>query len=249
MNGSRGIIIAALILLSGGVYAQKQTRHVQQAWFGYINQTRLSDKWGLWGDLHLRTREDFVSDLSSFIARAGITYHANERLRFTAGYAFVNHFPAEGHSDISRPEHRPWQQMMWNDNHPKSRLTHSVRLEERFRKKIKDNDELADGYNFNYRLRYNLLLMLPLGNNAFAKNSVSAVLNNEVMVNFGKEIVNNYFDQNRFFAGFAYHVNAHSNIQFGYLNVFIQQPAGSVYRSINAPRIFFFHNIDARKKS
>lgn len=164
-----------------------------------------------------------------------------------AGYGFINHFPAEAHPDISRPEHRPWQQVMWNHNNPKSRLTHALRLEERFRRKIKDNDELAEGYNFNYRLRYNLLLMLPIGNNAFEKNSFSAVLNNEVMVNFGKEIVNNYFDQNRFFAGFAYHVNAHANLQFGYLNVFMQQPAGNLYRSIHAPRIFFFHNIDARK--
>ena len=44
------------------LFAQtKQTESVQQVWFGYFNQTRFSNKWGTWTDLHLRTKEDFVS--------------------------------------------------------------------------------------------------------------------------------------------------------------------------------------------
>lgn len=122
------------------------------------------------------------------------------------------------------------------------------RLEERFRKKIKDNDELADGYNFNWKLRYNFMLMLPLGKKPFAPGSLTLALNDEVHINFGKEIVNNYFDQNRFFVGFAYHINQHDNIQFGYMNLFQQLPAGNRYRSLHVPRVSYFHNLDLRKK-
>lgn len=32
---------------------------------------------------------------------------------------------------------------------------------------------------------------------------------------FGKEIVYNYFDRNRFFAGFKANINKHDNLQFG----------------------------------
>ena len=38
-------------------------------------------------------------------------------------------------------------------------------------------------------------------------HSFSFVVNDEVHINFGKEIVNNYFDQNRFFVGLKYQLN------------------------------------------
>jgi len=228
-------------------FAQKQTTHVQQVWGAYFNQTRLSERWGLWADFHLRSREDFVYELSTSIARLGITYHVHDQLRFTAGYAFVNHFPADGHSDISQPEHRPWQQVQWTTPVKRSRVIQALRLEERFRRKIKDDDELADGYLFNYRVRHNMMVMIPLGWRTFERGALSAVLNNELMVNFGKEIVNNYYDQNRFFIGLGYHFDPNKNIQVGYMNVFQQLPQGNRYRSIHAPRVFFFHNVDLRK--
>ena len=244
-------LVWMLGLLAGkGLVAQeKRTAHVQQTWAAYFNQTRFSDRWGAWLDLHLRTKEDFVNDLSTGIVRGGITYYANDRLRLTAGYAFVNFFPADDHSEISRPEHRPWQQVAWNTASPKARLGNSIRLEQRFRRKIKDADELADGYLFNYRVRYNTMLTLPLSKKAFAPNTLSVNLNNEVHINFGKQVVYNYFDQNRLFAGFAYHVNSTDYLQFGYMNLFQQLASGNNYRMTHAARVYFYQTIDLRKKS
>ena len=176
------------------------------------------------------------------------TYYLNDYAKLTAGYAYINHFPAEGHLNVSQPEHRPWQQFQWHTKYPKLRLMQWFRLEERYRRKILNNDELADGYNFNFRMRYNILALFPLSKKKFQPNTVSVVLNDEVHVNFGKQIVNNYFYQNRIFAGFAYHVNKHDNLQFGYMNVFQQLAAGNKYRSNNMLRVFYFHNIDLRKK-
>ena len=90
--------------------------------------------------------------------------------------------------------------------------------------------------------------MFALSKEPFKVGSLSFVLNDELHVNFGKEIVYNYFDQNRFFAGFSYQVNAHDNVQFGYMNVFQQLATGNRYRSIHAARVFYFHNLDLRKK-
>ena len=236
-----------MVLACNVAFSQKQTTHIQQAWFGYVNQTRFADRWGIWFDLHLRTKEDFVNDLSTGIVRGGITYFANDRLRFTAGYAYVNFYPADDHPGVSQPEHRPWQQVLWQTPGKKSRLANAIRLEQRYRRKIKDSDELADGYNFNYRARYNTMLTLPLSRKAFAPKTLSLSLNNEIHVNFGKQIINNYFDQNRLFAGFAYHVNAHDYLQFGYMNLFQQLPAGNQYRSFHVARIYFYHNLDLRK--
>src|SRR5262245_45766375 len=122
------------------------------------------------------------------------------------------------------------------------------RLEERFRRKVKDDDELADVYNFNFRLRYNILFQIPLSQKKFEPGTLSFAVNNELHINFGKQIVYNYFDQNRFFLGFAYHTNKTDHLQFGYMNVFQQLAAGNKYRMGHVARIFYFHNLDLRKK-
>ena len=96
--------------------------------------------------------------------------------------------------------------------------------------------------------RYNTILLLPLSKNAFAKNTLSVSMNNELFVNFGKQIVNNYFDQNRLLVGFAYHVTEKDYLQFGYMNIFQQLPAGNKYRMFHVARVFFYHNIDLRSK-
>jgi hypothetical protein len=240
--------ICLTVMAVESVGQQKQTTHIQQAWFGYVNNARLSDHWGLWLDLQLRTKEDFVNDLSTAIIRPGISYYANDRLRFTVGYAYANFFPADDHSGVSQPEHRPWQQVYWSVPGKRSRVTNAIRIEERYRRKIKNADELGDGYNFNFRARYNTMLMLPLSRNAFAPNTLSVALNNELMVNFGKQIVNNYFDQNRLLLGFAYHVNQNDYLQFGYMNLFQQLSAGNRYKMLHVARVYFYHNIDLRSK-
>ena len=248
MFNREAFFVMVALVSCGLAFSQKQTAYVQQVWLGYFNQTRLSDKWGIWTDLHVRTKEDFVSDLSTGIARFGLTYYLTDQVKLTAGYAFVKQFPAEGHTGISQPERRPWQQIQWHTQQKKWRLVQGVRLEERYRKKIKNNDELAEGYSFNYRLRYNLFFSVPLTKKKFDKNGLSLVFNDEVQVNMGKQIIYNYFDQNRFFAGFAFHINKHDNLQFGYMNLFQQLAAGNRFRNIHVLRLYFFHNLDLRRK-
>ena len=226
----------------------KQTEHVNRIWVAYFNQTRLSDKWGLWTDLHLRTKENFVEGLSQSIVRLGLTYYITDNTKFTLGYAYVNDFPADNHKNISVPEHRPWQQLQWHTKYGNKRMMQWVRLEERYKRKVLNDDALADGYSFNFRLRYNIWYEIPLSKKGIVTNSFSFIVNDELHINFGKQIVNNYFDQNRLFLGLKYQTGEHSNLQLGYMNLFQQLAAGNKYRNINAFRFFFFQNLDLRKK-
>jgi hypothetical protein len=244
-------LATCLLFILCSILSQAQAKHTesfQQIWLGYFNQTRFTNKIGMWTDLHLRTKDDFVEELSQSIVRLGLTYYLNNDAKLTVGYAYVNHFPADNHENVSLPEHRPWQQVQWHTHYPKLRLMQWFRLEERWRRKVLNDDELAEGYNFNFRVRYNILSQFPLNKKRFQPGTLSLVFSNEVFVNFGKQIVNNYFDQNRFFAGFHYYINKHDQVQFGYMNVFQQLAAGNQYKSINAARLFFFHNLDLRKK-
>ncbi len=215
---------------------------------GYFNQTRFTDKWGIWADLHLRTKEDFTDNFSQAIVRLGLTYYVNNTTKFTAGYARVFLFPGDNHKGVTQTEHRPWQQLQWHTSFTKTRLMQWIRLEERWRRKILNDSTLADGNNFNWRLRYNIWYEVPLVKNGLLPKSLSLIANDELHINFGKEIVYNYFDQNRFFLGFKYQISKSSNVQLGYMNLFQQLSAGNRYKNINAARVFFFQNFDLRRK-
>src|SRR5262249_485691 len=155
--------------------------------------------------------------------------------------AYVNSYPADNRKNVTQPEHRLWQQIQFYSKHHLIRTTQRVRLEERFRRQILDQLKLGSRYNFNYRIRYNFTFATPLCKKGFQSHGFTFLLNDEILINFGKQIVYNYFDQNRFFIGFSYQTNKNDNLQFGYMNLFQQLSAGNQYKSINAARIFYFH--------
>ena len=68
-----------------------------------------------------------LTGLSQGMIRAGLTYYVNDDVKLTAGYAFINHFPADNHKNISQPEHRPWQQIQWHTKYPRMRLMQSTK--------------------------------------------------------------------------------------------------------------------------
>ncbi|RYF91761.1 MAG: DUF2490 domain-containing protein [Chitinophagaceae bacterium] len=242
------LLCACFFCLLADAGAQvKQTQQAEQIWLGYFNQTRLSNKWGMWADAHLRTRDEFANKFSVSILRFGLTYFIDDNTRLTAGYGYVSHYP-NGKQKITQPEHRPWQQIQWQTSYRKKKMVQALRLEERFRRKLLNDSALADGNNFNFKLRYNFLYELPLSSKGVAPGTFSFLVNDELHINFGKEIVNNYFDQNRLFLGFKYQLNKTNAVQLGYQHVFQQLAAGNSYRTINGVRVFYLQNFDWRKK-
>lgn len=229
--------------------AQKTFINEEQTWLGIFNQIRLSQRWGIWHDSHFRLKDNFIAEPAQVLFRIGPTYYLLDEVRITLAYNYINHFPGSGHENVAQPEHRPFQQIQWYTRYGKTRLMQWIRLDERFRRRIKNDDELGDGFNFNWRIRYNFALFLPLSKKGLAPNTLQVLLNNEVMVNFGREIINNYFDQNRLFTGLVYQISPESHLQLGYMNLFQQQAAGNRYRHQHTIRLFYFHNIDFRPQA
>lgn len=240
------LCVAAISLASAElVFAQKETEVRDQTWLGYFNQTRFTKRSGLWVDLHYRLTGDFTHERSVNIARVAYIYYISDQVRLMGGYAYAKHF-SHGTAAPDVPEHRPWQQIQWFDKKNGFNLMQWFRVEQRFRRTVAAG-ELTDDYNFNWRLRYNFALTLPLKGKQVAAKTPFLFFNDEIHINAGKEIVNNYFDQNRAFLGVGYQFTSHLNAHLGYMNVFQQLPAGNRYVNINAIRLFVFHNIDLRK--
>lgn len=239
--------IIGSLYLSGHSQSVKRVQQQQQCWVGYFSQVRFSDKWGVWSDFQLRTKEYFFTDFSVSIIRYGMIYYINEQTKLVAGHAIIHYYPAEGHEYVTQPEQRLWQLFQWKNNYNGFELTQAFRLEERFRRKILNDSILADGHNFNYRLRYCILAQVPLNRDLVKAKKVSLVFNSEMMLNFGKEIVYNYFDQLRSFCGINYQFHSHWIFQTGYMNVFQQLPAGNRYKSLHVARLFLYYSLDTRK--
>lgn len=235
------------LCLSTNVAAQTPAKTVhqrEQTWIGYFNQTRLTNKFGFWLDVHYRQTDHFTDRPFQVIVRPAVTYFIKDNLRFNLGYAYVNHFPAKG-LNSSRPEHRIWQQIWWNQKYTGLTTLQWLRLEERYNRKIA-NDILQDGYNVTYRLRYNFAFFIPLKGKELAARTPFLAVMDEVFLNLGKKVVYNTFDQNRFFIGAGYQFSSHLNAQLGYMNVFQQNAAGNDYFSTHTIRFFVFHSLDLR---
>jgi hypothetical protein len=226
--------------------AEKHIHEREQLWLGFFNQTRFSNRWGTWTDIHYRRTDNFAERSFQFMIRPAITYFIKDNLRVNLGYAFVSHYPAEG-LKTTRYEHRPWQQIWWNQKYPGLTTLQWLRLEQRFNERVV-NDVKQDDYNYNFRLRYNFSFFIPLKGKEMAPKTPFAAIIDEVFLNFGDRIVYNTFDQNRFFAGFGYQFTSHLNAQLGYMHVYQQEGSGINYLSTHAIRLFVFHSLDLRHK-
>lgn len=244
-KGSIGAILIVLVAETSFSQTAKEFETREQTWFGYFNQTRFTKRSGLWLDLHLRLTNEFVNQKNLNIIRAGYTYYFSDQVRLTAGYAYVTQYGlAPEEPDV--PEHRPWQQIQWMEKKKGFNMMQWFRIDERFRTRVVDG-ALTDRYNFNWRFRYNIALTFPLRGKVVQAKTPFLFFNDEIHINAGKEIVNNYFDQNRLFLGLGYQFTAHLNAHLGYMYIFQQLPAGYKYANIHAIRFFVFHTLDFRK--
>jgi hypothetical protein len=240
------VICLCLLVPCVGFTQDKNVITSEQTWLAYFNQTRLTNKSGLWLDVHFRFTDDFAERMSQDIFRLGYVYYLHDNVRLSAGYAFTTLFSGEDEVP-NLNEHRPWQQIQWFDKKQHFNMMQYLRLEQRFKQQIVDG-QVSDDYQFNSRIRYNMSFTIPLKHGGVQPKTPFIFVSDEVMINFGEEIINNYFDQNRFFVGFGYQFTNSLNAHLGYLNVFLERPSGTDFIKTHAIRLFVFHNLDFRRK-
>lgn len=240
------LLLVLIATLSVSAQEEKHIHSREQLWLAVFNQTRLTDRWGMWVDIHYRMTDHFADRPFQLLLRPALIYFIKDNLRLNFGYALVQHFPGKG-LNTTRTEHRPWQQIWWNQKYTGFTTLQWIRLEQRFNEKVV-SDVKQDGYNYNFRVRYNFSFFLPLKGKEMGPKTPFAVVIDEVFLNFGDKVIFNTFDQNRFFAGFGYQFTSHLNAQLGYMNVYQQEASGNNYFSTHALRLFLFHSLDLRNR-
>jgi hypothetical protein len=85
----RKSILAVLFILSiQTAFAQKSVQERGQFWIAYFNQTRLTNKFGIWLDIHARSI-DLNSAKTQYFIRPGLIYYLTDQVRLMGGYAYT----------------------------------------------------------------------------------------------------------------------------------------------------------------
>jgi hypothetical protein len=244
MKGKHFFIFITLLLgtareVRGQAPPAKTTGRETQVWLGYANQTWLTPKLGTWLDVGLRWT-GLMGEWNTYLVRPGINYRLSRGVTATVGYAlFGQRVPNPDRVPV-RLEHRPWQQVTWVQNAGPVQVTQRYRTEQRFIHRTAGG-ELAEGYRFNHRLRYQLSGAVSLRDSTH--KALVLTVGDEILMNAGKQITYNYFDQNRLFATLGYQLTETLNVQIGYMYAFSQLAAGNQFLHGHVWRLSLLHNV------
>jgi Protein of unknown function (DUF2490) len=238
-------LFLVLIFITISAVAQ-DTREVQTQnhfWTSVNTQARISNKWSVIADLHIR-RTDYLKNNNFYYTRVGAAYHINKNLSVSlaGGHMWLANKTAT--TELFVNENRLVQQIQLSQPMGKIQLSQRLRIEERWIQKV-INSELTDTYRYSTRYRYQLGLSIPLSKNKYFPSLAFA---DELMMQTGKHIIYNNFDQNRFFAGIKQQIIPSLAADFGYMHVWQQRLSGYQYNRNHTIRLFFYWQPDFRKK-
>lgn len=234
------ITIYFYLLLAISINAQNLTtgKYDEMIWLGYYNTINVNDKWNIVTDAQIRTK-DWIKHWSQGLLRTGLSRNLNEKFTLTAGIAHFRYFIND---QTTRGEWRPWEELAIHDNWKKWKITHRIRAEQRFNENVV-NDEPNDKYVFNHRFRYRLDFQRSI----WQKNQKQLWLSfgNELMVNAGKNIKINYFDQNRSYGGLIYDLTKSFSVQAQFMYIW-QQLSNGIIDKISVIRFNIIHRLNFR---
>ena len=190
-------------------------------WLASFNTFKLNNKFSLHFDAQLRSTDD-LKNVQTILLRPGLNFHASKSWVLTTGYAYVRNRRSVGSVSGLLPEHRIWQQALFNHKLKNVAVAHRFRFEERFisKARITDDELEANGSDRAFRFRYFIRGVVPFSSQpAFSKGPFFA-LQNEVFLNTGdRSAVNGKaFDQNRLYAAFGYRLAGKIDLEAGYMN-------------------------------
>lgn len=245
------IILFQSVLIVNFVNSQKIISNQNHAWVTYLGNHKLADKLGIHTEYQWR-RADGFKNWQQSLMRIGVDYYLNPTLSTTAGYGWIVTYPY-GEQPIGHEfqEHRIWEQVNLKSKYGRFEVQHRYRLEQRFLENwIKD----GDGYYvksenlFRQRIRYRLMILVPLSRSEMADNTLFFNVNDEPFIGFGKGIGKNILDQNRFNINLGWRFNKDLNVQVGYLNQYISKADGIKVERNHTFLLSTIYNLNFTKK-
>ena len=223
--------------------AQKDVTHNTHTWISINSNLFITRQWFVMADVHLRENDFFASN-SFLFGRIGLGYQFNSDLSVAAGYGNLLAAPALAGGNTRADEHRIFQQVQLVTSYKKLKILQRLRYEQRWQPIIL-NDQHTGKNKFSNRVRYLLNLSIPVFKNSRLPQLVIA---DEILLQFGKDVVLNTFDQNRLFIGIKQKISNSLSFDAGYMNVFQQKSNGNSYNQNDTYRLFFYYSLNGNRE-
>lgn len=246
-----GALAVLFWMLATGAQAQdRETARSTNSWFSMVNEFRLSPKWYLYHEAHLR-RAEGISEKQQVLLRPALAYRIHPNVDFFVGYSYVKTYPyGEQPVQVATPENHLWQQLLVRQTVGKVGLLHRYRLEERWVGRTVETSPGAyaiEGTDYMNRFRYRIFARVPLYTPGEGPQELFAVGWDELFIHLDKDLMPLNVNQNRFFLGLGYQFSAMGNIQAGYMDHVIRKNDLRYERNPTL-NIALFYNIDFYKK-
>ena len=240
------IFCLLLVCFVSRAQTEKNVDHQSLLWTRYYNQLTISNKWSVHTEFDNRLFLNPTEE-NLYVFRLQGRYKINNTIELGAGYSYfsVATQDPEVTNDFKVPEYRGQQDITWKQDFGKFTLNQRFQVEERFIHNA-NKEELLSGTTFYWRFRYRLQ-----GEYSFWKKEsqhLKAIVYDELMINGGKNIIKNTFDQNRIYAAIQYGINKNIALELGYLNSFQQRANGVDYFDRDIIRFTFYHKIKRKEK-
>jgi hypothetical protein len=242
------IRLLSLLLLSFVSRAQteKNIDHQSLLWTRYYNQLTLTKKWAVHTEFDNRL---FLKPIEEnlYLLRMQGRYKIDSQFEVGGGFAYFS--IATQNPDVTYdftiPEYRTQQDITWKQDIESITLNQRFQVEERFIHNA-NKEGLLPGTTFYWRFRYRLQGEYS----CWKKDSqyLKAIVFDELLLNGGKNVVKNTFDQNRIYAALQYGITKNIALELGYLNSFQQRASGVDYFDRDIIRFTVFHKINLYKK-
>ena len=225
----RTMVTTALLLAPSLAFAQSPRRVKDETatWLAYIGIHPISPTWRLQLEGQLRQTERGQQPQQRLF-RTALLRVLNSTARAGAGYAFNRSHPPEEFvaNPVPTNEHRTYVQFDMQHSAGPSHIDHRYRLEQRWIERL-DASGAREGWTYTNRARYFLRGFLAPGGGSPGDGEPYLVGFDEIFVNFGENVRNNIFDQNRLFVGGGYRWSRALSVEVGYLNQLIVRPTGT----------------------
>lgn len=246
-------ISVALLAITGftaPLQAQKQVTNQSQYWVRYYGKYNLSPDYTI--TLEVDDRRFFKNDRQANWVLPRVIFTRNLGAGWSAGVGFTYYTSANPADPtkptaVTVPELRPNEELSYNQKVKDLTISHRFRLEQRWTRKS-NSTELLEGYTFSQRFRYQFQLQYPLIKKETSAGALNAKISDEIFLNLGHAIVQNTFDQNRFYVALNYGISRSFQAELGYMDYFQERSSGTQYYQRNIARLTIYHSIDFYKK-
>lgn len=238
-----------LLLIAQNIAQSKNKTYQSLIWFRYNVQVQLPKRFLLKAE----TEERFF--IVKNVKQHQIIYRISADKQFknnwNIGLGFVNFWASSNDelssSNLSAPE---WRTQLEITNQQKIKeklgLQHRIRAESRFIHNTNNiYAELEDGYTHNFRFRYQIMLNYTVFKKDDKEFRIS--LFDEVMLNAGKSVQKNIFDQNRVGIACRYNFNNTIGTEISYINWFQQRANGTDFFNRQILRFTLYNQFDLSK--